>query len=48
MYPESTSGDGFSLSDAGVGALAALSAVLLGGGSVLVAQNGRRSRPAGA
>ena len=45
---DSTSADGFSLADAGVGALAALSAGLLGGGSVLVAQNSGRSGPAGA
>jgi hypothetical protein len=47
-YAASTSTDEFSLADAGVGALVVLSAVLLGGGSVLVAQNNRRSEPAGA
>jgi hypothetical protein len=47
-YAASTSADEFSLADAGVGALAALSAVLLGGGSVLVAQSSRRSGPASA
>jgi hypothetical protein len=46
--PAATATDAFSWADAGVGAAAALSIVLLAGGSVLVVRESRRSGLAGA